>query len=402
MAFPNFTEAVADGVVRTSCALLALGDEGTRWLNSVRGVDGDFANIAGALRKNICNESAPDVDDYGPQPPFEGGQCPGVQYNVSAKLDYSDPIDGGADKTVTVSGQLTGPITGFFPVPNRRTFANNQGEEYRQQYRYAVRAATETDFIQSSFGPYVDTFECVEGPPISDCEGALDSPPEVVGPYDIVITRADGQPDNCGNPPGESVPEYNDYSQTISITYEDNSQTEITEDIDVTLGPLIVGIGGIVYAPVTVGTGDITLNGTLELSPKVSVELFPNGLFGGGGNTDDPAPTPGVDDPEPQVPSERRRIIGAIVTVTNYDEDIAGVTQVAQGESPDIFVPRTGNVSFYIDTPGGQAWTEPKPLKNVREYVPCPAREGAVDVAVTAGTGFTLDVTPVYADLAVG
>jgi hypothetical protein len=381
--------------------LLAASDEATRWINSAIGANGDFGNIAGALRKNVCNESSPDTSGVGPQPPFTGGQCDGVLYNVSGKFDYGPtPIDS-TEETLELTGQLVGPIDGFFPVRTGRTLKNSAGEVYKEQVRYALRCANEDNtFIQTNFGPYVDVYSCTEGPPVSNCTGTQDTDPPTFGPYDLSVTRADGQPDNCGSLPADPVPEYNDYSETISITYEDNSETSITEDIDITLGPLIVGIGGILYAPVTVGTGDITLNGTLELSPEIKVDLFPDGLFGGGGNTDSPAPDPGEPDPEPTTPDDRRRIIGAIVTVTDFDESIAKVTQVAQGDSPDIFVPRTGNVSFYIDTPGGQAWTEPKPLRNIREYVPCPAREGAVDVAVTSGTGFTLAVTPVYAELA--
>jgi hypothetical protein len=219
--------------------------------------------------------------------------------------------------------------------------------------------------------------------------------------FEIVsLTRLDGLPDDCGDPPGV-VNEYNDYSQTVSITYEDNTQTEVTEDVDITLGPLIVGIGGVVYAPVTVGTGDITLNGTVELSPEFSVELFPNGLFGGGGDTEGPIPEPGQPDPAPTSPNERRRIIGAVVTVTALDQDIFQGTQIAQGDTPDLLVPRVGNISFYVESSGGLAWTEPIAVKTVRAYIPCPAREGAVDVGFTPETGVTADVKPVYVDLSV-
>lgn len=383
----SFTEAAAQAVQGAACSLLALSDEATRWINSAIGANGDFGNVAGALRKNVCNESSPDTTGVGPNLPFTGGQCPGVLYRVEAV------------------GQL-----GWGRCPGATASSSNRDFTKDSDQFGPIRGVFLREKQAGQCGPIVFDYviECSDGngneiEVVSQATSGVGRSDlfQKINNFSVTVTRVDGQPDTCGNPQGEPVGDYNDFSTTVSITYEDNSNTEITEDIDITLGPLIVGIGGILYAPVTVGTGDITLNGTVELAPNFSVELFPNGLFGGGGNTDTPAPSPGVDDPEPTVPDERRRIIGAIVTVTNFDEDVARVTQVAQGESPDIFVPRTGNVSFYIDTPGGQAWTEPTPLRNVRQYVPCPAREGAVDVAVTAGTGFTLDVTPVYADLAV-
>jgi hypothetical protein len=363
----SFSDAAAQAVQGAACSLLALNDESTRWINEAYGLDGDFANIAGALRKQVCNESNPDTSGVGGTPPFTGGQC-ATTYEVTCNGTYTT----GAGDTFNLpflpdTKDVVGPIGG-------------------------------TSLIPDATDPFRERWYVVGNPNV-----VYTTPPNNAASSEMTITnivRKDGQPDDCGDPPAD-IDEYNDYSETVSITYEDNSQTQITEDVDVTIGPLIVGIGGILYAPVTVGTGDITFNGNLTLSPELSVDLWPDGLFGGGGNTDNPAPDPSEPDPEPVITDDRRRIIGAIVTVTNYNEDIARVTQVAQGSSPDIFVPRTGNVSFYIDTPGGQAWTEPTPLRNVRQYVPCPAREGAVDVAVTEGTGFTLAVTPVYADLSV-
>lgn len=375
----SFTEAATQAVRGTACALLAASDEATAWINTAIGKDEDYGNIANGLRKLVCNESGPD-DDYGPEVPFTGGQCDNVLYDVQTWRRFKT----NAPVAATITN-VPGPIIDF------RCYAASEVATSSQRV-VGIETANEPSSAAEQLvnGNWLRAVESGGGTLCgSDYLTRIDG-----------ITRADGQPDDCGDPPGEEVPPFVPTPTTVNITYEDNSETTINEDIDITLGPVIVGIGGILYAPVTIGTGDITLNGTVELAPNFSVELFPNGLFGGGGNTDGPAPSPSVDDPEPEVPGDRRRIIGAIVTVTNFSEDIARVTQVAQGESPDIFIPRTGNISFYIDTPGGQAWTEPTPLRNVRQYVPCPAREGAVDVAVTSGTGFALDVTPVYADLA--
>jgi hypothetical protein len=382
----SFSEAAAQAVQGAACSLLALSDEGTRWINSVIGADGDFGNVAGALRKNVCNESAP-TGNYGPTLPFSGGQCSGVEYQITLKIeaDEEDCDGGGFESKSPKEDQLTlfGPLSAPF-----------------------IQVDTPSDCGDRTIRGAINGFES-DGTPATRVTQSITTgrPDEKLINQVLTVTagptRVDGQPDDCGDPEGNPIGDYNDYSETVSITYEDNSQTEITEDIDITLGPLIVGIGGILYAPVTIGTGDISFNGEVKLAPEFSVDIWPDGLFGGGGNTDDPAPNPSEPDPEPTTPDDRRRIIGAIVTVTNFNEAISRVTQVAQDDSPDIFVPRTGNISFYIDTPGGQAWTEPTPLRNVRQYVPCPAREGAVDVAVTEGTGFTLAVTPVYADLAV-
>jgi hypothetical protein len=353
----SFSDAAAQAVQGAACSLLALSDEATRWINSAIGADGNFGNIAGSLRKTVCNESNP-TGSYGPEIPFTGGQC-AVLYDIV--VEYIRP---GESIVRQGFGSATGPITdGFWEKPG-------------SSWNYVVIANGSPRIIDST-----------------NASGEPDT-------QSVTLTRRDGQPDNCGDPPG-IVGDYNDYSQTVSITYEDNTQTEITEDVDITLGPLIVGIGGVLYAPVTVGVGDITLNGTVELSPEFSVELFPDGLFGGGGNTDGPVPNPSEPDPSPTTPDDRRRIIGAVVTVTALDQDVFQGTQIAQGNTPDLLVPRVGNISFYVESSGGLAWTEPTAVKTVRAYVPCPAREGAVDVAITPETGVIADVKPVYVDLAV-
>jgi hypothetical protein len=384
----SFSEAAAQAVQGAACSLLAASDNATAWINSVYGLDGDFGNIAGALRKNICNESEPDISGYGPQSPFTGGQC-STDYRVIyewANRTFATDCSSRPDQPLSTEDAepIFGPITGV-----RFEFSMDGPNDPRCAAGWSRRQIV----IDHAGGSSVVKEDDIDGfsPGFDETNGSVAI---------TAVERLDGLPDDCGNPLG-GVGEYNDYSETTAITYEDNSGTEVTENVTVSLRPLIVGIGGILYAPVTVNVGGITLSGTVKLAPEFKVDLFPDGLFGGGGNTDNPAPEPSEPDPTPTPPDDRRRIIGAICTTTNFDPEISQVTQVAQGETPDIFVPRTGNISFYIDTPGGQAWTEPTPLRNVRQYVPCPAREGAVDVAVTEGTGFITAVTPVYADLAI-
>jgi len=379
----SFSEAAAQAVQGTACSLLALSDEATQWINSAYGADADFGNIAGALRKRVCNESNPDTSGVGPEVPFTGGQCP-VRYFVEYEADYS--------LTNCATGDVQtfdNPYLPLFPCSGTNRMYGPVS---------ATRLEVAGDCGPRQIGWRVSGFSFDLVTPVSTdlLIGSAASGRRVEGTVNLRVTRCDGQPDSCGDPGGE-VGDYNDYSETVSITYEDNSETEITEDIDITIGPLIVGIGGVVYAPVTVTTGPIDIDGRLVLAPEIKVDLFPDG--GGGGGTSDPIPDPGEPDPQPDPEERRDRIIGVVVTTTAYDEDLFQGTYVAQGDSPDLFLPRLGNVSFFVETSGGQAWTDPLPVKTVRCYVPCPAREGAVDVAVTTETGITVDVAPVYAEL---
>jgi hypothetical protein len=366
----SFSEAAAQAVQGAACSLLALSDEGTRWINSAIGADGDFGNIAGALRKNVCNVSNPDTTDYGPDIPFTGGQCDCHRYEIRVQ-----GIDTSGNPIQSPFARVRGPISGIriflgsVLVECRGFTLNITGSNYPN-----CGPVQEGAIVQ---GP--STFASITG---------------------VVFTESpDGDPNDCGNPEGEPIGDYNDYSETTSITYEDNSETEITEDIDITLGPLIVGIGGILYAPVTVGVGDINLDGRVVIAPEFRVDLFPEGLFGGGGSSEGPIPDPSEPDPEPDPEEGRDRIIGVVVTTTALDQELYQGTQVAQCMTPDLFLPRLCNVSFFVDTSEGPAWTPPIAVQNVRAYIPCPAREGAIDVAITAETGVTADIKRIFAEL---
>jgi hypothetical protein len=132
----------------------------------------------------------------------------------------------------------------------------------------------------------------------------------------------------------------------------------------------------------------------VQLNGELTVELRPEFNFGPRGQVDRPSPEPGVPIPEPETENKTRVIVGAIVTATQVSTNTK--TQIFQDGNPDIFAPRIANVSFYITTSDGNAWTSDIPVKNVRQYVPCPSVFGAVEVAATAEEGFSVDVNPVW------
>ena len=372
----SFSDAVADAIVGSACALLAVSDDATRWINSLYGADADFGNIARSLRKQICNESAP-TGDYGSSPPYEGLQCDCARYQFEIVYSFTS---GGTTQETSILFAGRGPITNItvdvpsFQTTSVRILVDCKGGTFNNAGAYgSCGAATQVGTLTN--------------------QGGEKTAANFIRIQNLVAP--DG--DNCGSLPPPPIGTYNDFTETVNITYEDNTQITINEDVDTTIFAPFIGIGGAIFAPFTVSGNDFNLVGTLQLKPEIKVELsadLPDIGFGDRENPS-PSPLPGVE--TPTNPRDSRRIIGAVVTATVIDE--SRFTQILQGTNPDIFVPRLGNISFYVATEQGDAWTADQPIKNLRQFIATPTPIGAVDVAATAEPNVTLDVKPVYADL---
>jgi len=116
-----------------------------------------------------------DFDDSNvppPPPPFEGGQCPGVLYDVTVELSASVfPVN-----PVTITRQYLGPIRGLT--------VRSSGSEASLVRQYFVRYG---ETIQEDLlGAIFVTFN-----------GEANNPSGQI----TNVSRVDGNPDNCGNPP---------------------------------------------------------------------------------------------------------------------------------------------------------------------------------------------------------
>lgn len=132
-------------------------------------------------------------------PPFTGGQCAGVLYNISATVTATSPFTG-AVFTTTSSVARAGPIQAVIPTAlvNRsvctlpggasgfRTFSN-----IRLRITVTangISAPAPSTVIPGDWGPSTCTLNPAE-------------PNDLAVLTNLVITRADGLPDECGNLP---------------------------------------------------------------------------------------------------------------------------------------------------------------------------------------------------------
>lgn len=220
---------------------------------------------------------------------------------------------------------------------------------------------------------------------IGSVAAARSVPPNAVG-VNVTVTpvRLDGQPDNCGNeenPP----PVPTEYTFNTDITYGD--QNQYTENYNVTLAPVYVGLDGTVRVPVRVSGNDLDLVGEVSLSPEVEGKFNPASTARG-----ETVNVPQGDPPPDDVDGP---IVGVTILSTIDSGTYEGTT-IPQNVSPAIRFPRLANVSFKVAIEGVEFWTNEIPVRGTESIIPCPWPQGAVDVAVTFSKGASGLVFLVY------
>lgn len=358
----TFREEIENAVRAQACAVLS-GVEAASWYGSALDFGNDenrFAEGVRGLRRSFCNNDD-DVVDI-PSPPFTGGQCAGASYSVSF-TQTGTAVGTPTSQTGAISG-LTGPISNVFNK-DIGSFPGN-----RRVYQVCVsHAGGEKCGISNALDPGSQELE------------------------DIVVTRTDGLPDDCGSLPAP-IPPYSPTATTVNISYENINNIQVNEDVDIEIfAPQVNLIGGI-FAPIVISGNTFQLVGTAQISPEFKLEISPNINVGRGGGVDETLPNPSEPVPEGNEDNGSRVIVGAIVTATSLE--LRKVGQISQAGNPDIFIPRLGSLSFYIAVDNGTAWTNDIDIKNLRCYIPCPVSSGAVDVAATSENGVQLDVQPVW------
>lgn len=364
----SFFDATRDAVKTGLCNYLTFADKGRSWVNELSPVD--LPNFGEFWNRTLCDRDAP-LPSSPPQ--FTGGQCPGVEYDVFFTFDYRGTQ--GPNCTLSTGSRTRrglGPVQGVFVTagdsPNPDRYNSVVTTKFADGDQ--VGPATFTEF---------------------ECDGYA-----ITG---VTVTRVDGQPDNCGNPP-PVVPPFPSGGDTINIdvTYVNNDGDTVTELGDFNLFAPIVIAPVTIVAPIRVNLPDVNFNGTIVLSPEFGVELQPPSFRRGPGDTDDPPPD---EDPttSPVTPDDDsdRRLIGAITTVT------AGIangkaTQLDGDSGPDLFVPRMGTLSFRVRTAASLAWSQPLDIKTTTQFHPAPENVQSLDAVATPNPGYTIAVTLVYSD----
>lgn len=359
-----------------------------------------FGKAAFAFRdnfiRNFCNDEPPP-----PPSPFTGGQCP-VKYRVRVEWTGTNrvtetPVDG------FVEGDYWGPILGVRTQKPSDTYFPDGGDCYLKCY-----------------GRATDTTPLPVPLEFKISELFYDD----LNFYIASVTRLDGQPDNCGDPPPVIAP-YNpgDFTIDTDINYTNN------DGIDITIP--VVGVVGVAFVDADLNLNvpvSFTFSPNFNFDPTFTYNIDVNLNLGGGDDkisppyvppdkpyrpgppgSDSPSdylpgddvPTPPTDTPDPPAPDpdepKARVIRGVLVTVTEISPD-AKPTQIGQGDNPDIFAPALGYVSFQIRLGNGSGgWTSDIPVKNIRNLIPCPWGGGALSVKGTPTLGVVWTLTPIYA-----
>lgn len=245
---------------------------------------------------NFCS----DIGSPPPPPPpnFSGGQCPGIEYIVTVEADRG-------------FGGTTTPVT------------------------YTLTGYGEIRSIQAEFNPpeFPNVLTVmVRGEPGAKVPGGSDG--EIVGGAGFTITitsisvvRFDGQPDTCGDPPGEGYPPIPpptlpDVTQTINITNNAGDSidygTVVNFDVDGTiLFPPTVNVEGI---EVTIDVGG------------VSIDNSKSKKSGGGGGQSVPLDE---EEEEEEETEEIEKLVA--ITISSVGESLVHPSTSGRGTSPDVF-----------------------------------------------------------------
>lgn len=339
------------------------------------------SELYGAGYRFFCNREPPTYTP--PAPPFTGGQCPGVLYKVGVVCVYT-PVGGGSNVTVgDFARNVVGAVVGGyaeFRTPGSPTLLT-----------IGCRGAGGQDIVLFSLG--------------ADA---------VVSVSTVAITREDGAPDTCGDPPGGTTPPPSSSTGSTNITYNDNTGTSVTVPINFVFGLAFVDANLNLNIPIRVSfnnsfnpsfnatanlsTGDINFNfgNTNIIHPPDGTTTPPDGFGTDGDPPEQPTDTPGdpVIPPADTPEDDTTRIIsGVIVTATDIYENIS---EVFQDDNPNIYIPRLGNVQFLIQVGRKVAWTTDIPIRNRRHFIPCPWEGGAIDVRATPVPNVEISLTKVY------
>lgn len=289
---------------------------------------GQFAadwNTSAGLTQSFCRPYYLQNGDTPPseQAPFQGGQCPGVEYQGTYRQVTYTGLEQCNENTLLGAFQGTGPVSLVGPRP-RPGFPSSPGQtfwECRLEYGDGGR--------QNVFGLTQDnscpapTFEM------------------------LTISRVDGQADNCGNPPGELQPPPNysrpaDPTAPISVTHDGGQTTNININTK-------IDASGEEYIEITT-EGD---SYTLQVSPDGDAPVLPT--------EEPPAPTEGTpvepvgdtgdvqDDITEQEEDEGFETVGYKWRIIGIPSGFSGIPNT----SPRIFPTTVGNVQLRMENEGG-------------------------------------------------
>jgi len=347
------------------------------------------SGISAAAYIAFCGYPPP--PDFYNYPDWTGGQCPDVPYRIAIGCNLYLRVGTG----VFFIGRVGSVFNGLGPVTVAEIYDTGiQDNDIRVRAVWRGGSADE-----------------------SIIKGTFNDPEVPQYTYDdviVTVTRQDGLPDLCGNPAPVAPPlRPGDNVYPTNITYNNENNVAVTVPITLTFGFPRVDIRGEINMPVNVKVDvdiPISFNGNVNFNTgNFTIKVAPPGGNPPGDDDDPPVVTPPGDDPIPTdvpIPPEepptddplvkKKKIIKAvIVTVTETDAE-AGI--IFQGDNPDIYFPALGYVQFFIRVGTTGGWTSDIPIKNKRNFIPCPWVLGATDVRASPRNNGQLLLKPIYTE----
>ena len=187
---------------------------------------GQIASIYSPGVTGLQKFCEPYYEDNGDQPPgmeapFQGGQCPGVRYEVRSQR----AVSGGGTTFGSPLVEVTGPITSITYSPNPAVIGEN--------------------------GSAVPVTLTVVGATTVVASSSASAPPGQSVTFTPVVSRVSGGADTCGDPPSIPTPSP-DYSRPRPV----GSPTTINvngDDVDVTVSPEFTDLSNRPYVNVDIG-----------------------------------------------------------------------------------------------------------------------------------------------------
>lgn len=327
--------------------------------------------LGGFLYRLACSrEPAPQVGGG-----IEGGQCQGVNYGFVSVYRYrSAPTEPWVGDTRTVAC----PSSFFGEISNVRE-----------------------DTIGGGKSLWVDGFDSLGNPlTIEAANFSTANDSFEFESISFTAVRCDGNPDDCGSLPAPSPPSnYNDID--IDVDYNIDVDNQVSIPVNITFQAPRLDITNNINIPVAINFNDPLLNVEVNASANFNISTGDiNFNFGGNSGGDDrsprnpdktepiepPPPPPGdtgdEGDEDPEDPTRVTVIRGALVTISEPDPSASVIFQ--EDGQPDIYAPNLGFVHFRVRIGSGiSAWLADIPIKNKRQYIPCPFDQGAVAVEWT-------------------
>lgn len=264
-------------------------------------------------------------------PPFTGGQCPTVyEVSLSAQFDRFDGTSGSG----TFERNLAGPIEGTFI---------ESGDFNGPNQRWGIIAQGEKTVVGFGSCPPNTTRACYTSVDITS------------------VVRVDGQPDDCGDPPGPSVPG----PSNPGTPFGTPQPISIGDDVvNITVNPPQIDLSGSTFFPVNIDVGGVSLSPTINIKgtigpPSLPAEPQPPA-------EDGPEVTPSDDagevEDEPTEEEEDRKLetIGYKWRLTGLPDNIGGFV----GTNPLVFPRPYGNIQLiFEDADGNRSFSAHLPIE---------------------------------------